>query len=112
MNKNNNKKFFLGLTVAVLLPFSFYIIAKMLGKDKLAMPRYYNVASVNGPSDTVYHRVADVGFINQFGDHIRLNSDLRGKILVIEVFFAQCGSVCPKLTGNMAILQKAFKRND
>lgn len=110
-NKNNNNKFFLGLTVAVLLPLSFYIIAKVLGKDKLNMPRYYNAVSVSG-KDTIYHRIGDAGFVNQFGDAISLNKDLSGKILVVEVFFSHCETICPQLTSNMTILQKAFKRND
>lgn len=101
----------MGLTVAFLLPLSFYIIAKVLKKDQLAMPRYYNPESVNG-SDTLYRRVRNVGFVNQFGDSIALNRDLNGKILVVEVFFTNCETVCPQLTSNLTILQRAFKRND
>lgn len=118
--KNSNKKFFIGLTVALVLPFSFYIIAKMLGKDKLSMPHYYNAESIdstvvkNGVKqyDTSFHKVADIMLQNQMGDMVSLNKDLEGKILIVEVFFTQCGSICPKLTGNMTILQKAFRKND
>lgn len=118
-NQNKNKKLFVGLAVALVLPFSFYIIAKMLGKDKLAMPRYYNAERVDSSIvdgkksyDTTFHKVGDIMLQNQMGDFVSLNKDLAGKILIVEVFFTQCSSICPKLTGNMTILQKAFKKND
>jgi protein SCO1 len=119
MSKASNKRFFIGLTVAVLLPLSFYIIAKVLGKDQLAMPRYFHadkVDSSKGPDgmryDTVFHKVADIVLVNQTGDRVSLNQDLKGKMLVVEVFFTRCATICPKLTSNMAVLQKAFRKND
>lgn len=118
--KQNNSKFFIGITVAFLLPLSFYIIAKVLGKDKLAMPPRYNVEKVlqrndkygNIHFDTIYHTVSDIRLQNQSGDSVYLNKNLEGKILIVETFFTHCTSICPRLTGNMAIFQKAFKRND
>ena len=117
--QNSNKKFFIGLTVALLLPFSFYIIAKMLGKDKLGMPPYYQAERidstvVNGKMhyDTSFHQVNDIVLFNQMGDQVSLNKDLAGKMLVVEVFFTRCGTICPRLTSNMGILQKAFRKND
>lgn len=110
----------MGITVAFLLPLSFYIIAKVLGKDKLAMPPRYHAERVvqlqdeHGTTyyDTVYHAVSDVHLQNQSGDSVYLNKNLEGKILIVETFFANCATICPRLTGNMAIFQKAFKRND
>jgi protein SCO1/2 len=117
--KNSNKKFFIGLTVALLLPFSFYIIAKILGKDKLGMPAYYNAEGVDSSVvkgkvhyDTSFHRVKEIELFNQVGDRVSLNKDLQGKMLIVEVFFTQCGTICPRLTSNMGILQKAFRKND
>lgn len=120
MKKQNNSKFFLGITVAFLLPLSFYIVAKLLGKDKLAMPPRYLVERVEERRgedgkihyDTLYHQVSDVRLQNQSGDSVFLNKDLEGKILIVAPFFAQCATICPRLIGNMTILQKAFKRND
>ncbi len=118
-DQRSNTKFFIGLTVALLLPLSFYIIAKLLGKDKLAMPRYYNAQQIdstlsNGKMeyDTTFHKAGDVVLQNQMGDFVSLNNDLEGKVLLVEVFFTQCQTICPKLTGNMTMLQKAFKKND
>lgn len=118
-DKRNNTKFFIGLTVALLLPLSFYIIAKLLGKDKLAMPRYFNAQRIDSTLsdgkmqyDTTFHKVGDIVLQNQMGDMVSLNKDLEGKVLLVEVFFTQCQTICPKLTGNMTMLQKAFKKND
>jgi len=109
----------MGLAVAFLLPLSFYVITKLLSKDKIFLPRYYNVERVDTKlidgvqhADTVYHKVGDVMLTNQLGDLISVNKDLKDKVLLIDLFFTQCGTVCPKLTSNMTMLQKAFRKND
>jgi protein SCO1/2 len=116
--KRSNNKFILGLAVAFLLPLSFYFITKALSKDKIHMPRYYGVDSVisntaNGKThnDTVFHRISDLALTNQLGDKISIDSNLKGKILVIDFFFINCPSICPRLTGNIGMLQKAFRKN-
>lgn len=115
---NSNRKFFLALTVALLLPFSFYIIAKVLKKDQLSIPRYYHPVkwsniSKAGSNDTIYHRVNDIVLQNQMGDKVSLNKDLKGKMLLVEVFFTNCQTICPNLTQNISyFLHKAFKKND
>ena len=35
-----------------------------------------------------------------------------GKIYVADFFFTRCGSICPKMTGNMALLQTRFNDDD
>lgn len=110
---NQSKKILLSITVALLLPLSFFVIAKLLKKDKLAMPRYYNYESISENKDTIFHKVADVSLVNQMGDSVSLNQDLKGKMLLIEVFFTNCPTVCPTLTNNISyFLHKAFKKND
>jgi len=82
------------------------------------MPGHYGVeridsAMVNGKleTDTTYHRVADLALINQLGDRITLDSTLKGRMLVVDFFFVNCPTICPVLSGNMALLQKAFRHN-
>ena len=118
IGKKSNKKFIGGLAVALLLPLSFYLIAKLLSKDKIYLPRYYGIAHIdsstdNGKSvyDTTYRRVADVVLTNQLGREVSLNSDLQGKILVVSFFFTSCQTICPKLTNSMLLLQRAFKKD-
>ena len=118
--KFKNQKFFLALTVALLLPFSFYIIAKVMKKDQLAMPGYYNPEKIdttvhNGKLsfDTTFHVVRDLVLQNQSGDIVSLNEDLKGKMILVEVFFTNCGTICPQLTNNISyFLHRAFKKND
>src|ERR1700741_536088 len=116
--KNSNKKFVIGITVAVLLPFIFFLITKLMSKDTIHLPAYFIADSIvsvpkDGKlvSDTIFHKVADIQLTNQLGDHISINNDLPGKILVVDLFFTTCPTVCPKLTGNMTLLQKAFRKS-
>jgi len=119
--KISNKTFLGGLAVALVLPLSFYFITKVyLGKHNIHLPPRYIVEGVdsqvvNGKMhyDTVYHKVSDLVLTNQLGKQISINKDLAGKALVINFFFVNCPTICPRLTGNIAhFLQNAFKKND
>lgn len=117
--KKKNKKFWLGLAVAILLPLSFYAITRMLSKDNIDLPDYYVVDGIDtvvedGKTyyDSIYHRVADLELVNQLGDTISINRDLGNKIVVVNFFFTTCPTICPKLTQHVKMLQQAFKKND
>jgi len=116
--QKSSNRFIWGLAVAFLLPLSFYFIAKSLSKDKIHMPGHYGVehvdsAMVDGKmqTDTGYHKTADLALTNQLGDKVTLNGTLAGRILVVDFFFVNCTSICPRLTGDMGLLQKAFRHN-
>ncbi len=116
--KNSNKGFIKGIAVAFLVPLSFYIVTKALSKDKIHMPKHYWVDSIGRKmrkgkevDDSICHKVADLNLINQLGDHISLNGTLKGKILVVNFFFTTCPIICPKLTGDVSMLQRAFRKN-
>ncbi len=118
MSKRNNKGFFIGLAVALVLPLSLYTLAKFLKKDHLQLPGYYLVDGLdsfekdgNVVHDTIFHKVADLKGINQLGDTVSLNQDLKGKVLVINFFFTSCPSICPRLTSNIRMLQQAFQKD-
>lgn len=115
----SNKRFLIGIAVAFLVPLSFYIAFRLKAKDKIVMPGYYRVShvdtrGVNGQTqhDTVYHQLKELRLTNQLGEEVSLNKDLPGKLLVFDFFFTDCASICPRLTGNMALLQKAFRRTN
>ncbi len=108
--QKSNKKFLIGLAVALLLPLSFYIVAKVLNKDHIIMPKFYRADKIEG-ADTAFHQVKDLKLVNQLGDSVSLNEDLKGKILVVDFFFASCPTICPRLTGNMKMLQRAFRKD-
>ncbi len=83
------------------------------------LPRYYIPEGIDSKVrggkmvyDTQYHKVSDLVLTNQLGKTVSLNKDLSDKILVIDFFFVNCPTICPRLSRNMAYLQKAFKKND
>lgn len=57
-----------------------------------------------------YHTIADFSFINQNGKTIT-QKDYEGKVYVADFFFTTCQTICPKMTSNMAEIQKAFLDN-
>lgn len=74
----------------------------------------YNPAMVNPElvDSTVqhigrYHTVADFSFVNQNGKTIT-QDDYAGKIYIADFFFTTCPTICPKMTSNMALLQRDF----
>lgn len=57
-----------------------------------------------------YHTIADFSFVNQNGDTIT-QKNYEGKIYVADFFFTTCGSICPKMTANLADVQSAILTN-
>ena len=119
MKSNRSKKYIIGFAVAFLLPLSFYLIAILKGKDKLSLPNHYRLIALDtvirdGHSfqDSIFYQVPDITLVNQLGKEVQLNQDLKNKVLVIQFLFTNCNTVCPAITKNMGVLQKAFKKND
>lgn len=117
MSSKRNKTAIIGIAVAFVLPLSFYIIAKALGKDHLKMPVYYKAGQKIQPHDAEklikkggLKPVADLRGYNQFGDAVSLTQDLPGKMLAINFIFTSCRDACPKLTQHMKVLEYAFRR--
>ena len=113
-----NKKSFLALLLAILLPLTGYWLVKFYSKDAVIMPGRYFFDDVdstpkNGKitTDTVWHKVKNIHFTNQLGKKVSLD-DLHGKIIVVDFFFTSCPSICPGLARNMKRLQDSFIQND
>lgn len=107
------RKFF-----GVLLIFSVITISLFYSalKPKKSLP-IYNPSDVNPElvDSTVqyirkYHTIADFSFVNQNGKTIT-QKDYEGKVYVADFFFTTCGSICPKMTTNLADVQKAVINN-
>jgi protein SCO1/2 len=82
-------------------------------KPKKSLP-IYNPADVNPElvDSTVqyirkYHKIPAFSFVNQNGKIIT-DKTYAGKIYVADFFFTTCGSICPKMTNNMALVQQAY----
>jgi protein SCO1/2 len=114
-----NKKAVLSLLLAILLPLTSYLLVNYFSKQAVNMPRKYFIPDSvvvkerNGKNvtDTVWHKVKNINFINQLGKNVSLN-DLHGKIIVLDFFFTRCPSICPGLARNMKRLQDSFTKND
>lgn len=58
-----------------------------------------------------FHKIPEFELLNQFGNTIS-EETVNGKIYVADFFFATCPGICPKMAGNMSIVQKAFEKDD
>ncbi len=112
-----NKKALLGIAVALVLPLSFFIIAKVAKKDQLTMPRYYRGGDTLSAHEGLKRAragslmpIGNLLAVNQFGEPVLLNADLRGKMVALNFFFTSCTSVCPKMSAHMRMLEYAFRR--
>ena len=65
----------------------------------------------NDPAYSSIHRIPAFSFTNQNGETIT-EKTVDGKIYVTDFIFTRCGSICPKMTNNMGLLQATFKKND
>lgn len=113
-----NKKAFLALMLAILLPAVGYLLVNYYSNRDMQMPpRYFydsvNVAEKKGKTtyDTAWHHVSNMEFTNQFGKKVSF-ADLKGKIIVLDFFFTRCPAICPKLARAMKKLQNSFTNND
>jgi protein SCO1/2 len=107
------RKFFIVLFLFSAITISLFYSAL---KPQKTLP-IFNPADVNPElvDSTVqykskYHTIADFSFVNQNGDTIT-QKNYEGKIYVADFFFTTCGSICPKMTTNLAEVQKAVLHN-
>ncbi|MCD0464440.1 SCO family protein [Flavobacterium sp. ENC] len=107
------RKFFIVLILFSVVTISLFYSAL---KPQKTLP-IYNPADVNPElvDSTIqykskYHTIADFSFVNQNGDTIT-QKNYEGKIYVADFFFTTCGSICPKMTTNLADVQKAVLNN-
>lgn len=53
------------------------------------------------------HHILDFELVNQLGDTVT-NADVKGKILIVNFFFARCVTICPKISSNISRTQAYF----
>jgi protein SCO1 len=114
-----NKTAILALMLAILMPIAGYLLVKHYSTEAVVMPRkFYIPDSVvtreqNGKkvTDTLWHKVKNIQFVNQMGNTVDLDS-LHGRIIVMDFFFTRCPSICPGLARSMKRLQDSFTKND
>ncbi len=100
----NNKKttiFLISFFMLLGVIFLGYAYKVMHEQKTLALPIVGNDQN---------HHIAPFSFTNQDGKTIT-NEDVKGKICVVEFFFATCKGMCPKMNENMVTVSKAFRGN-
>ena len=60
------------------------------------------------PGYATIHSIPSFSFTDQNGKTVT-EKTVEGKIYVADFFFTKCGSICPKLTADMGILQDKFR---
>ena len=111
-----SKKSIYGLLIALVIPVACYLWLKSASDTAVIMPRHYLLDTVmeqvvdgKQKSDSVWHTTKNIQLVNQLGDTVNLY-DQQGKIIILDLFFTSCGSICPRLTSNMSKLQQSFSR--
>jgi protein SCO1 len=110
-----NKKAFLSVIMAVFIPVICYLILKQYSENAVVLPRQLLLDDVveyenNGKTltDSIWHKTGNIKLVNQLGDTVNLY-DIKGKAIVLDLFFTHCPSICPRLTRSMKSLQNSFK---
>lgn len=111
-----SKKSIYALLIAICIPLFCYLWLKSASDTAIVMPKKYFLDSVvnrtiNGKmqTDSFWHKTANIHLVNQLGDTVSLY-DIKGKIIVLDLFFTHCNSICPRITRSMKLLQQSFKK--
>jgi len=108
-------KSYIGISFVILV-FGIYAIPKIVN-------RFQNNEIVKGDRlDKVSNATVDNGKLEKIGpapkfelvnqDNIKVtNETYRGKVYVLEFFFATCPSICPKMNQSMLQIEKTFFGN-
>jgi len=60
--------------------------------------------------EIISHKISDFSFINQ-NEKTITNKEIEGKIHIANFMFTSCTSICPDMTGNMKLIEKAFSND-
>lgn len=67
-------------------------------------PHWYTLGS---DSILRIHSISEFTFTDQDGKKISLDK-MKGKITLVNFFFTKCGGICPKMMGNLKVIQNNF----
>jgi protein SCO1/2 len=120
-----NKKTII-LFIVLILPVFIYLGLKTWGTNHFVLPRYIPaIDSTTGEIkmgkrlnprwdeselDTIFQTIPDFNLINEKGEKFS-SSSLKGKIYVASFFFTRCGTICPKITGQLSRVQDTFNKD-
>jgi protein SCO1/2 len=108
-------KSYIGISFVILV-FGIYAIPKIVDRmQNGSVVQGERLDKVNG-SKSVDGKLVTIGPVPKFElinqDNQKISNDFyKGKVYVLEFFFATCPSICPKMNANMVTLQNEFFGN-
>lgn len=106
-----NNKFKSGLLIFMLVgPLLFFALFHLFGDNYYSIPKYHP-KGIDENNDTIYHRINDFQFVNQFNNTIT-KEDYADKIFVTHFFYTGCLTTCPVVANNILYLQNSFRNYD
>lgn len=78
------------------------------GSNSEPLPILGNRDVVNG--DTIYHKVPDFSYTNQYGENITPETFIDGAYIV-DYFFTSCPTICPKVKQQQLRLYEKYKNH-
>ena len=109
MSATINKKFKVAATAAIvilpILAVVFWSKAKWVHKE---LPIFGDtIMGDNGKKEFLSHTVSDIVLYNQHGKKITLD-DFDSSILVVNIFFASCPTICPSLNKQVQSVAEGY----
>ena len=113
-----NKKAFLAILIALIIPVIIFLYVNALPKASIPKPIFYDsvathISKGKQVNDTFWHHLPNFTMTNQLGKKVSF-SDISlsdsGRISVIDFFFTRCNSICPGMTAEMKRLQKVVTK--
>lgn len=108
-------KSYIGISFVILV-FGIYAVPKIVDRmQNNSVVQGDRLDNVSG-SKAVNDKLVTIGSAPKFEltnqDNVKITNDFyKGKVYVLEFFFATCPSICPKMNANMVTLQNAFFGN-
>jgi len=108
-------KSYIGISFIILV-FGIYAIPKIVERvQNNSIVQGDRLDQVNA-SKSIDHKLVTIGPVPKFEftnqDNVKISNDFyKGKVYVLEFFFATCPSICPKMNANMVTLQNTFFGN-
>lgn len=108
-------KSYIGISFVILI-FGIYAVPKIVDRlQNNSIVQEDRLDKVNS-SVVVDDKLVTIGAVPKFEltnqDNVKISNDFyKGKVYVLEFFFATCPSICPKMNANMVTLQNAFFGN-
>lgn len=113
MKKENNRSYYIGLAIIIVLfsAFAIHNVLDYIKKNKvITSNRSDDREPVADKFLKKFNEVPAFNFVNQAGDTIT-NESLKGSVYAVEFFFTTCPTICTPMNVNIQKIADRFKDN-